>query len=391
MYYLMEPLDSFFFRGPVPFEVGGETVAVESVFPPLPSVYAGAFRKLNNLGRNAAGQLKVGFNGLYLGEDCLFPMPADLFWSGSMSEGLETLCPMELTERPVSNYPLDFCLVRPGESVQKDKKHRWIFLTAPVLEKYLSGEAMQYEGIDLNDGYLAHTPKIGIETNPISGTAQEHRLYQITEVRPAMNKPLRLIAQISVREGGQEWPQEPDGCPGGTNRINIIKLGGEGKLAAVYKTDRIPLPQALKKDSVYFKLYLATPAIFEKGWLPGWLNRKTGVGSFTHKDRKVTVKLISAQVGRSIPCGGFGHDGDGYHPRELRFAVPAGSVYYFKLLEGSYGDAVKLFHGKCISDYRESMGFIHPNYNKYHYCDRGFGFALVGSLGKEQEEIIHEQ
>ena len=40
MYYLIEPLDNFFFRTSVPFEAGGETTAIESLDMPLPSVYA---------------------------------------------------------------------------------------------------------------------------------------------------------------------------------------------------------------------------------------------------------------------------------------------------------------------------------------------------------------
>ena len=114
-------------------------------------------------------------------------------------------------------------------------------------------------------------------------------------------------------------------------------------------------------------------------------------GMFTFKERQVKVRLLAACVGRYIPCGGFGFDKeeDRYHPREMRFAVPAGSVYYFELLSGTFADAVKLFHGKCMSDYRESKGFEYPKYKKYRYCDRGFGYALVGKLRKEQEEIIH--
>lgn len=78
-----------------------------------------------------------------------------------------------------------------------------------------------------------------------------------------------------------------------------------------------------------------------------------------------------------------------YRPRELRYAVPAGSVYYFKLLKGSFEDAVKLFHGKCISEYRENMGFEYQVFNRSRYCDRGFGYALLGKVSREQEEILN--
>lgn len=390
MYYVMEPLDSFFFRGSVPFEEGGETIAVESMFPPLPSVYAGAFRRLYYLNKGAAGQIQIGFNGLVLDHECLFPMPADLFWCGE-KEQIGILESMALANRSESNYPLDFCLIRPGESNGKDKELRRTFLTGRVFENYLNAEGTEFEGIDLKHGYLSYAPRIGIEIDTKSRTAKEHQFYQITEVRPAKDRPLKLIAQIKMRAQGKQWDTEETAKVFNTEEVQVIKLGGEGKLAAVRRVEPIHLPEAQENNSPYFKLYLATPAIFEKGWLPGWLDKETCVGTFTHKKRKVRVKLISAAVGRPVSCGGFGHDAAGYHPKELRFAVPGGSVYYFKLLQGTYADVVKLFHGKCISDYREGLGFTHPKYDKYRYCDRGFGFALVGKLGKEQEEKIHAQ
>lgn len=73
----------------------------------------------------------------------------------------------------------------------------------------------------------------------------------------------------------------------------------------------------------------------------------------------------------------------------MRYAVPAGSVYYFELIQGSFGDAVSLFQGNCISEYRENLGFDYQVFNRSRYCDRGFGYALVGRLGKEQEDVFH--
>ena len=36
MRYLFDPIDNFFFRSAVPFEAGGETTTIASLFPPLP-------------------------------------------------------------------------------------------------------------------------------------------------------------------------------------------------------------------------------------------------------------------------------------------------------------------------------------------------------------------
>lgn len=103
---------------------------------------------------------------------------------------------------------------------------------------------------------------------------------------------------------------------------------------------------------------------------------------FTYKKRLVRVRLLCAVVGRFVPAGGFGASGGGGRPREMRYAVPAGSVYFFKLLEGGTETVNKLFHGKCLSDYRETQGFVYKNIDRMRYCDRGFGYCLTGNLSE---------
>lgn len=424
MIYMIEPLDSFFFRNAVPFEAGGETVAVESGIMPLPSVYAGALRRMAGVNPETHGKIKIGFNGLYLEGEYLFPAPADLYWqcqgktdtSSDDSRQAQKECSkndedkgvmksMHICHKPVSNFPLDYCLF-PENEQQKDKEHRSLFLGEKALKKYLNASKDQYDCLDLEKGYMARERKIGIQLDDQSRTTKNHQFYQIETVRPSKEKNLKLAAEVNFRKSDEQVKRETAQIsesvhdfglkkkePGkGSREAYAVKLGGEGKLAAVRKCEHSLQLDVELSDTKYFKIYLATPAIFEKGWFPGWLDKKDKKGHFTdNKKHHVKVKLLAACVGRTIPCGGFGFDKESgtYHPREMRFAVPAGSVYYFKLEEGSFEDAVKAFHGKCISDYRENKGFRYPAYKKYRYCDRGFGYALVGKVGKKQEEIFN--
>lgn len=398
MFYVMKPLDNFFFRTSVPFEAGGETVAVESMFPPLPSVYAGAFCRYLGLGTD---QIKIGFNGLGLEEQPIYPAPADLFWlREALHSGEGVLGPKILSESPVSNFPLDYCLHRAGAAA-KDKERREPYLSEEAMGDYLNAGRKEYPCVDIGNGYLVREPKIGIAVDEKSGTSKEHLLYQTVAVRPAIGKSVGLMADMKVRPPRQgkncaNSAKEGDGKPPAisTPKIpenNVIHLGGEGRLASAKTVADRPVPQPENTNTRYFKLYLATPSIFEKGWIPGWMNEDSWEGTFTYKKKSVRVRLLTACVGRSIPCGGFGWDKKSkrYQPKELRYAVPAGSVFYFELLKGTFADVLKLFSGKCISDYRESFGFNHPLYDKYRYCDRGFGYALVGRLDKEQEEILN--
>jgi CRISPR-associated protein Cmr3 len=170
----------------------------------------------------------------------------------------------------------------------------------------------------------------------------------------------------------------------------VVKLGGEGKIAKLEEVCEVMPEIKVEARSDYFKLYLATPSIFKNGWLPEWINPNTMEGAFIFRDKKIKVKLLTAAVRKFVTTGGYGYDTEveEHRPREMRYAVPAGSVYYFKILEGDFNRAITLFNQKCISDYRESLGFL-PDNNRFKrtrfgYCDRGFGYVLVGKLTEDQ-------
>ncbi|MEN3045343.1 MAG: type III-B CRISPR module-associated Cmr3 family protein, partial [Candidatus Hydrothermales bacterium] len=88
-----------------------------------------------------------------------------------------------------------------------------------------------------------------------------------------------------------------------------------------------------------------THAIFEKGWIPRWINEKTLIGDF----EGIQLKLIACVVGKYVRVGGW--DIARGEPKPMYKAVPAGSVYYFRVLNGkSIEEVKKAFHLKNISD-----------------------------------------
>lgn len=371
MIYLVEPVDNFFFRTPVPFEEGGETTAVHGSFPPLPSVYAGVFRTL--MQDSMEGRLKIGWNGLWFKDRPYFPKPLDLYITRKEDGERCIFKLMGLRKKPLSNYPLEYMPYIQKPQTVKEKHQGIPYLSENSLLQYLNGDSSEIAGVDL-ECYMKEEPKMGIAVDSLSGTSKNQQLYQASYIRPVGG--LKLAAEVNL-------PWNETRLNGNSGEI-VIKLGGEGKAARISPTDHLISAPIQQEGANCFKLYFATPAIFKNGWLPGWVDEKTMTGWFKYRKREIKVRLISACVGRKVLCGGFGYDkihGE-YRPRELRYAVPAGSVYYFELLRGDFEDALKLFHMKCLSDYRESMGFDYTVFDRSRYCDRGFGYAFVGKFNQ---------
>ena len=377
MIYQIEPLDDLFFRSPVPFDAGGETTVLHSVFPPFPSTYAGAFRSLSKDQVNSSRSLKIGFNGLTWDGAFCFPLPADLSIVEQKDGQVWSVQNKRLMKRPISSYPLSYMLGVQETQTGKMKEQIIPYINEEVMHAYLNGDSEELTCMDLKDKMVRET-KLGIAIDPKSGVAKDKQMYTISRIRPDERLKMAVDVQAEL-----------------TRDHGVIKLGGEGRMANFIKTDKnIELGQR-SGVSRYFKLYLATPAVFRNGWIPAWMNPESFEGYFSSRKQSIKLKLVSACVGRPVAWAGFGRknpekEGEPEkRPREMKYAVPAGSVYYFEIIEGSYDGAVKLFHKKCISDYRENLGFDYRVFNKSRYCDRGFGYSMVGRLTKEQEDILN--
>ena len=397
MMYKIRAIDQLFFRSPVPFEAGGGSQLLSSYFPPSPNTYAGAFRMFltEQSTKEKSKKIRIGYNGLlYQGAFC-FPQPLDtlpVFESDSEVEkpfdlikkhyALEKLI---IKKAPPSNFPLDYYLVRDPNGVKENGKNKFpddLYVSIATLKNYLAADEIPLSGFSLSDN-LTKESKLGIEIGT-DGTTEDSMLYQIEMIRPK-------------DENGNDWELAVDVTGIETSEtFDYVRLGGEGKVAQTEKMNQEFDMEISNSESEFFKLYFATPAIFAGGWFPRWI-RKDMTGSFSFKGKKIEFKLLSAVVGKAKAVGGF--DPNTKRPKELRYAVPAGSVYYFKIVgDSSIKDVKKMFHQKCLSDYREGYdskhsevyGFSRPKevFDRIIYCDRGFGYALVGSVSKEQEEKL---
>ena len=105
-------------------------------------------------------------------------------------------------------------------------------------------------------------------------------------------------------------------------------VGGDRRLAEFVRSDDDSAlwarPTAIP-NSRNLRMILATPALFNNGWLPGWIDETTGKGKIPGTE--ICVSLVSANAGRWKPISGWSYADNA--PKPLRRMAPEGSVYFF--------------------------------------------------------------
>ena len=210
-----------------------------------------------------------------------------------------------------------------------------------------------------------HDERVHVYINPKTGASLEGKLFSTTglDFISKDNKTLKQ-QEISIDINDENSPLAHKNF-----EKFITPLGGERRLAEFSKHDSDKklwdYPKELSQEfSVGNKIrvILATPAMFDKGWYPDWLdvNNDTITGKIPNTD--VTVKLISAVTERWQPVSGWNYSGQ-KGPKPMRRAVPAGSVYFFEIIDGKLNPADIWLKSICC--------------NKQDIND-GFGLVLVG-------------
>ncbi len=350
----IDPLDTLFFRDAKPFAKGEDTWA-DVVFPPYPSVIYGALRsgyfshridKLEKANEDDDPTKNLRIKGVYylIGNDLYLPVPQDCVKEKDYRDRVIKVAMLTLRKNEnVGSYVTDYILIYDQDKVVENVQGGLFRET--VFKEYLFLKKKEFF-IQKMSSFITSEPKIGIGIDRRKGTSEEGKLYRIDTVRTENRKADKL--SIIVEFEGLNLPDQ-----------GILKLGGEGKAVSYEKYSKgvsvgIPITAG---DS--FKIYLSTPAIFKNGWLPEWIDEGSLVGNYNG----LRLKLLAASIGKPIHIGGF--DMKCRVPKPMFKAVPAGSVYYFELLEGTMFDVIESFHRKAISDY---------------YKEQGFGIVYIGKI-----------
>jgi len=365
MRLFIEPNDVLMFRDGRPF-AGGDDHFARGIFPPSPATLYGALRSYilshywsefekfktgpeqipddvrreigtpDELGSIVLRQFTLAKRN-ESGAVQYFPMPMDVVKEkGKEEDRTYILKPVKLSGRKmITDLPhgLDNMWIyseNPMEAVQS-------FLSSEEMDKYLLCKAPS--GWTRPDELFKSEDRTGIRKNRSKRSVETGGLYSVEYFR--LKDDMGFTIEL---ENTSLLP--PSG---------ILRLGGDNRSAMYSLTswDELPVEWIKKKISVdkRFKLVLETPAVFNKGWMPGWINGDTMQGEING----IVVRLVSACVAKPIGIGGY--DFVKNIPKVMKKAVPAGSVYYFDLINGSVDSLFERLWLKSISDERSKEGF----------------------------------
>lgn len=343
------PLDSLFFRDGKPFTMGDDTWA-DSIFPPYPSVIYGALRSIyfsNNINEfekankdnDPTRNLKITNIYYTIDNNAHYHLPLDLVQLKNRSDmvklkearkKLYKLSPLRHVEKSYESSIQGNLDILAHESEVEALETG--IISDDGLHTYLDGYVDELEGKKLID-FIVKESKIGIELDKGSNSSKDGSFYRVE-----MNRIDSI--KICVEFEGMDIPQN-----------GFMKLGGEGRIASYREVQNKNIYDIELKGN-RFKIYLSTPAIFENGWIPSWINEDTLEGEYNG----LKLRLMTAVIGKYNLIGGF--DMQKRCPKPMRKAVPSGSVYYFELLEGETNMVLEEFHKRSISEFNtQKEGF----------------------------------
>ena len=314
-------LDTLFFRDGKPFSMGEETWATGQ-FPPMPSVFYGAIRSLyfsifpeafsNIENEDPSENLEINEITLWQSRDRLFPCPSDLVEIKDMEE--YQLLQLE-DNKTDSSYPLSYLLK--SDNQVESLIGKAVLTEDEFKDEYLKGE--QPTAVLKLEKFLLSEPKVGIGRNNITRTTEEGQLYRVGLNRLDNKEDGKL--EFFIDFNGLDFQEK-------LPKNGFLKLGAENKVVAYSIIEKPNKEIEEVKIEKQFKLVLTSPAIFKNGWFPDFLNDE-----FEGDFQGAKVKLIAAATGRAISVGGY--DMKNKRPKPMFKALPAGSTFYFEIIDNA--------------------------------------------------------
>ncbi len=356
-FHFLQPLDVLYLRGNRLF--GDSSATGEAVMPPWPSMAAGALRSQilvingEDSGQFASGGKLTGELAKSLGtpaepgtfrlsqfllanmdvgnlRDVYFPLPSDLIViSEENNKHIHYLHPYRLPASIQTSAP---CGQLPVFRVAKQAKpESGLWLNTAGMQTWLNGQPIILDHVVESKDLWKIDSRLGIALDTGGRTTIEGQLYTVDAV--ALNDNIGFLTGI-------------DGADG-LLQNGLLRLGGDGRGAQHSKVNW----EALQPDwdiitkTQRFRLVLATPGLFEQGWLlPGMTEQ---AGSFIWETPEFSAHLVTASISRAETISGW--DMAENCPKPALKAVSTGSVYWFDHFEGDIQALGKLVdHGLSL-------------------------------------------
>ena len=387
-------IDPLLFGDGRPFHNEDGALSARTLSLPLPGTRAGMLRThsiSSEIGKDKNFQLNpdgtwppnavqaaraIGVSGPILKRNStvLFPAPVDcVVYKPSNRKNKKTVQAMQL--KPMKLQHGNGCNLPNGMlplGITKDDKpepgyNYWPFDNyVKWLENYkgspeLDSNEWKIHGLDTEQ-------RVHAAIDESTGSSMEGMLYTTTnvcfdEMTPTRNTFWSLLSKVDCNI-----------------ETGAASFGGERRLAAIEQaseSDWPSCPDALKnllqstmKIGGLIRMVLVTPALFSAGWRPGWLDSETMTGTPPGLDN-IQLRLISAAVPRFKPVSGW--DYAKRVPKPVRWMAPAGSVYFFEVVDGNVSDFAENAWLQSMSDdiqdRRDSYGLAAWGVWEYHTED----------------------
>jgi CRISPR-associated protein Cmr3 len=292
----------------------------------------------------------------------LAPLPYDLLEYNSGNRTIFVKIAPNDSLHFYSNLKYEITPATPREETEsKEHEERYINIINLVTAYFLSGI---FNANEITNKTRVKTEifeierKVGIKLDKSTKSTEENYLYSASHIR--LKEGFGFL--VEVNNDNNLLPNQGYLRLGGDTRVAEFKEI-DFDLSSITEDIVNNLPE-LNEDFL-LEFILLTPAIFKNGWYPDFLNNDMGFlkGEFGG----ISLTLISAVLGKPLYIGGF--DLAKGYPKEMKKAVPAGSVYYFKIDGATDRDKIKEF----IKKYNFSSIETEPLFKK-----QGFGITLIG-------------
>lgn len=374
----IEPVDTLFFRDSKPFGRGSEHFA-KSMFPPSPQTLYGALRTktletlncdyenfrqgtlvLQNQNHvekididkiskeigsiNAPGTFILkGPLLIEAGKTIYVKLPADIkIYGDNSSKQCKTLKPFDWSKFGVET-DFNFLNVYPHTAVDEPIEDINGYITLSTLAEYFLGREIKHQEIKNSSEIFDYEMQTGIGVNSATNTTKPGLLYIMGFLR--LKKEFALCAEIKNLSALPE--------------NGFIKLGGANRVCKYSKLPENPLKSCLEKtdeikklisENRKFKILFLTSAFFNKGWFSDKFDDKLEM-----QIGRIKIRLLSAVIGKSENISGW--DIARNKPKSMKKLVPAGTVYYFELFEGSVDNLFEQLNFVNFSDENQNLGF----------------------------------